>query len=206
MARPSNTEEKRKALLIKATEVFKKFGYDKTTIDDIAKAMKLNKASLYYYVKNKEELFLEILLNEATQQMESMYEEVAKVKDPMKRLLCFFNLRVDVYIGLIKLNSISKETILALQPIFFKIYEATEAKEFQFACDLIGNGKLSTLKGAKLHGFTQLLIQACNALKHETVLFTNLLDGDSEELKNLKTKIEKVVKLFIKSDHSIVKF
>jgi AcrR family transcriptional regulator len=206
MARPSNTEEKRKTLLIKATEVFRKFGYDKTTIDDIAKAMKLNKASLYYYVKNKEELFLEILLNEATQQMETMYLEVEKVKDPMKRLLYFFNLRIDVYIGLIKLNSISKETILALQPVFFKIYEATEAKEFQFACDLISEGKLSTLKGAKLKGFTQLLIQSCNALKHETVLFTNLLDGDLEELKNLKSKIEKLVTLLIKSDNSTIKF
>ncbi len=200
MARPSNTEEKRKLLLAKATEVFKKFGYDKTTIDDIAKAMKLNKASLYYYVKNKEELFLEILLNEATQQMEAMYLEVEKVKDPLKRLLCFFNLRVDVYIGLIRLNSISKETILALQPVFFKIYEATEAKEFQFACDLISNLKLSQMKGIRLKGFTQLLIQACNALKHETVLFSNLLDGDIVELKNLKVKIENIVTVFIKSE------
>jgi AcrR family transcriptional regulator len=160
---------------------------------------------LYYYVKNKEELFLEILLNEATQQMEAMYIEVNKVKDPMKRLLYFFNLRVDVYIGLIKLNSISKETILALQPTFFKIYEATEAKEFQFACDLINTGKLSTLKGNKLQSLTLLMIQACNALKHETVLFTDLLDGDMETLKSLKTKIEKVVTLFIKSDHSTIK-
>jgi AcrR family transcriptional regulator len=193
-------------LLAKATDVFKKFGYDKTTIDDIAKAMQLNKASLYYYVKNKEELFLEILLNEATQQMETLYLEVLKVKDPMKRLLLFFNLRVDIYIGLIKLNSISKATILALQPIFFKIYETTEAKEFQFASDLISEGKLCQLKGSKLKGFTQLLIQACNALKHETVLFTNLLDGDTEELRNLKAKIEKVVTVFIKSEHQAIKF
>jgi AcrR family transcriptional regulator len=200
VARPSNTEEKRKLLLAKSTEVFRKFGYDKTTIEDIAKAMKLNKASLYYYVKNKEELFLEILLNEANSQMEAMYLELAKIKDPMKRLLSFFNLRVDVYIGLIKLNSISKETILALRPLFFNIYEATEAKEFQFVCDLISNSKLSELKRAKLQGFTQLLIQSCNALKHETVLFSNLLDGDVDELKNLKVKIEKVVTVFIKSE------
>ena len=47
-----------------AMECFVQYGLDKTTLDDIAKKIGLNKASLYYYYKNKEDIFLEIAIKE----------------------------------------------------------------------------------------------------------------------------------------------
>ena len=48
-----------------AAQLFRKFGYKKTTIDDIALAAHKGKSSLYYYFKNKEEIFKAVVDKEA---------------------------------------------------------------------------------------------------------------------------------------------
>jgi len=54
-------------LIIKsATKYFSKFGFHKTTMDEIAKHIHKAKGVLYYYFKGKEELFNEVLKQELT--------------------------------------------------------------------------------------------------------------------------------------------
>jgi len=54
-----------KSLIIEsATKYFSKFGFYKTTMDEIAKHIHKAKGVLYYYFKNKEELFNEVLKQE----------------------------------------------------------------------------------------------------------------------------------------------
>lgn len=48
-----------------AQELFSKFGYKKTTMDDIAKAIHKGKSTLYYYFKNKEEVFASVVEKES---------------------------------------------------------------------------------------------------------------------------------------------
>lgn len=53
---PSN-DSVRAAILDSARELFARFGYKKTTMEDIAQSLGKGKSSLYYYFKNKEEIF-----------------------------------------------------------------------------------------------------------------------------------------------------
>lgn len=47
-----------------ARELFKKFGYRKTTMEDIARQIGKSKSALYYYYKTKEEIFEEAVLQD----------------------------------------------------------------------------------------------------------------------------------------------
>ena len=47
-----------------AREIFSKYGYRKTTLDDIANAVRKGKSSLYYYFKSKEDLFQAVVMKE----------------------------------------------------------------------------------------------------------------------------------------------
>jgi len=47
-----------------AMECFERYGLEKTTLEDIAKTVGLNKTSLYYYYKNKEDIFIEVAIRE----------------------------------------------------------------------------------------------------------------------------------------------
>ena len=59
-------KSKAKTQLIEAAGVtFSRFGYRKTTMDDIAFAAGKGKSSLYYYFKNKEEVFEAVVEKEA---------------------------------------------------------------------------------------------------------------------------------------------
>jgi len=53
--------ERRRALIKAAATVFKERGLADTSIDDIAKAAGVDRASLYYYVASKRELFEEVV-------------------------------------------------------------------------------------------------------------------------------------------------
>jgi TetR/AcrR family transcriptional regulator, cholesterol catabolism regulator len=53
--------ERRAEIVRAASEVFKERGFARTTLKHVAEAMGVDRASLYYYVSSKEELFHEIV-------------------------------------------------------------------------------------------------------------------------------------------------
>ena len=53
----ASKEERRQELVEIARDVFLRFGFRKTTLDDLANAMGMTKSSLYHYFESKEEWF-----------------------------------------------------------------------------------------------------------------------------------------------------
>lgn len=51
-------EDKRNAVLTTAAQMFNERGFHATSLDDIAAQLKVTKPTLYYYVKNKDEILL----------------------------------------------------------------------------------------------------------------------------------------------------
>lgn len=54
-------EQKRQELLQAAEEIFLRYGYRRTTLDDLSEAVGMRKSSLYHYFKGKDELFVETI-------------------------------------------------------------------------------------------------------------------------------------------------
>src|SRR5215213_2915226 len=57
----SRYADRRNEIAHTAAELFKRNGFQGTTLNDIAEAMGTDRASLYYYVSSKEELFQEVV-------------------------------------------------------------------------------------------------------------------------------------------------
>ncbi|MEG0922150.1 MAG: TetR/AcrR family transcriptional regulator [Comamonas sp.] len=57
--REQQREAKRNAVLTTAAEMFNERGFQATSLDDIAARLHVTKPTLYYYVKNKDEILLE---------------------------------------------------------------------------------------------------------------------------------------------------
>ncbi len=55
-------EQRRNYILDAAEKLFFTRSYDEVSMDDIAKEVELNKATLYLYFKNKESLFFSVVL------------------------------------------------------------------------------------------------------------------------------------------------
>ena len=54
--------EKREEIFNTAAEIFSKKGYEKTTIEEIATALRMTKSNVYYYFKGKEDILFQSLL------------------------------------------------------------------------------------------------------------------------------------------------
>jgi AcrR family transcriptional regulator len=70
-------------ILDAATKYFSKYGFYKTTMDEIAKHIHKAKGVLYYYYKNKEELFNEVLKQELNNVKTELSKIIASDKDSL---------------------------------------------------------------------------------------------------------------------------
>jgi len=90
----TDNKEQREIIISVATGLFSRFGLEKTTMEDIAKAARKGKSTLYYYFKNKEEVFAEVIKKEITGLKHAMFEAVESEKDPGKKLRVFVDTRL----------------------------------------------------------------------------------------------------------------
>jgi AcrR family transcriptional regulator len=76
----------RETILQIAQEIFSKYGYKKTTLDDIANAVRKGKSSLYYYFNSKEDLFQAVIAKEVDILKQALEKVVFRSMDPEEKL------------------------------------------------------------------------------------------------------------------------
>lgn len=79
-------EEYRKKIIISAGQIFSRYGFRKTTMDEIAKALKMGKSSVYYYFKSKEEIFEAVVLHEANILRNELTTAIKSVESPADKM------------------------------------------------------------------------------------------------------------------------
>lgn len=76
----------RENILKIAREIFSKYGFKKTTLDDIANAVRKGKSSLYYYFKSKEDLFQAVIMKEVEILAYELEIVINRNTDPVDKL------------------------------------------------------------------------------------------------------------------------
>ena len=91
----SGEDSVRNSILKSGRELFAKFGYRKTTMEDIAMALRKGKSSLYYYFKNKEEIFQAVIELEATILEHRLREVVSSDYSPRQKFNDYILVRME---------------------------------------------------------------------------------------------------------------
>jgi len=78
--------KKRDNILAAAEKIFARFGIKKTTMEEIAKAARMGKSTLYYYFKSKEEVYAEVNEKESTLLKSKLQEAIDEVQDPRDQM------------------------------------------------------------------------------------------------------------------------
>ncbi len=79
-------EEIREDIIREARQLFSKYGFRKTTMEDIAQATHKGKSSLYYYFPNKEEVFQAVIESEAAILRKALTDNTRGIQDAPKKL------------------------------------------------------------------------------------------------------------------------
>jgi AcrR family transcriptional regulator len=76
-------------ILSAARELFQKFGRDKVTMDDVAKAIGKGRSSLYYYYKNKDEVWVAVMTSELGEVLAAILQAVNEAPTLEEKLFAF---------------------------------------------------------------------------------------------------------------------
>lgn len=110
------SEQDVKSLIVtSATRFFSRYGFHKTTMDEIARNIQKAKGVLYYYFKNKEELFNEVL----RQELNTVKLELNKITAPGKDYLSMVR---EYFLTRLKLLSTAENYHETLKADFFERY------------------------------------------------------------------------------------
>ncbi|MGC8927066.1 MAG: TetR/AcrR family transcriptional regulator [Myxococcota bacterium] len=80
----------KKEIISFASELFKRYGLKKTTMDDVARICRVGKATLYKFFRNKEELYKEILKDEMEEILSVVTERIKDIKDVKGKIKALF--------------------------------------------------------------------------------------------------------------------
>lgn len=72
----SKREERAHRILDAAAELIQRWGYKKTTIDDVARSAGVAKGTIYLHWKTREDLFMALLLRESVEMLKAVTERI----------------------------------------------------------------------------------------------------------------------------------
>ena len=110
----SKRDMNRETILKTAQEIFSKYGYKKTTLDDIANAVRKGKSSLYYYFKSKEDLFQAVIMKEVDILGKELDKVVNRNTDPVDKLRDYVLTKLTTFRGLANFYNALENDVTAI--------------------------------------------------------------------------------------------
>ncbi len=92
-----NKEEFRRKIIVTAGTIFSRYGFRKTTMDEIARALKMGKSSIYYYYESKEEIFEAVVLHEAEILRNELTKAIKSVESPVDKMRNYVFVRMKAF-------------------------------------------------------------------------------------------------------------
>ena len=89
-------QSRRELIVLAAVEVFREMGLEKATLEAVGERVGLSKASLYYYVRSKEELLGHVVVHVVRAQEEALAEAQLAAGTPEERLRAFCHSHVRI--------------------------------------------------------------------------------------------------------------
>ena len=160
----SRTSGIRDLILETAGSIFMKFGFKKTTMEDIAKALHRAKSSVYYYFNSKEEIYRDIIKKERIEFNNELNKVLEKENKPENRLKIYLTTRLRLLRKMMNYYSALMDKYLENYPFI------NEFRKKYFSDEVEGITKILK-EGAKLgiysiNNFRQTATQISIALKY----------------------------------------
>ena len=104
------TEDKREKILAAARVLFARFGFKKTSIEEIAREARIGKGTLYLYFSSKEQIYATVLTDVSEKFVVELEHTAAGDDPPADKLKAYLLVKTGRLHQLVKENIISAET------------------------------------------------------------------------------------------------
>jgi AcrR family transcriptional regulator len=203
---PELSCERRTAILDAAQEQFAMHGLAKSTMDEIAAASGMAKASVYYYFPSKDDLFRSVIERE---QQEFMRElgKISGMRAPAgRRITLCHRRRFDLFRKLVNLDTANVQSWFTVRPVARELLESLYKAEHALLTALIREGRAagefdvpsaSRAAAVLLHSLQGLRIRALKTARASAVTAQHIEDLEQDErylvatfIRGLRTRSE----------------
>ncbi len=132
--------EKKELIIKTAQQLFSRFGFLKTTGDEIAKAARMGKASLYHYFKSKEDIFRDVIEKESQVLSGKTREAIEREKTPQGKMKAFIVTRMECLSELANIYDALKNEYLEHYAFIEKTREANFREEIETVKAILEGG------------------------------------------------------------------
>lgn len=133
-------EEIRTHIVGVARKIFKRYGFRKATMEEIASASQMGKSSIYYYFKSKEQIFRAVVEFEARMLKERLNRVIAENDSPSDRLRAYILFRLHHIRTLENFYSALNEDTLSHMGFILDIRRNFEIEEQQLVREILEDG------------------------------------------------------------------
>lgn len=196
--------DKRTKILEAAKSCFIQFGFEKTTLDDIGKRLNLNKSSLYYYFKNKEEIFTAVIVREAEGIVEDLQAEFSGKELPEDKIQMYMKKRFSYYRKVLGLHQLDAESIRQIQPRFHELYADLLLREVIFVSRELKKMD-SSLSDEMAERIATLILSASDAIKHDEILHNRISLDHTPDYNRVEKETELLIRLILNGVKQTVK-
>jgi AcrR family transcriptional regulator len=133
-------DEIRSKIVSVAAKIFTRYGYKKTTMDEIAAACRKGKSSIYYYFISKEDIFRAVVEQEAEELKRDLFKEVLKIEDPIEQLRTYILFRMHKMKTLTNFYTALKSDYLDHLEFIEKIRKKYDQNEVKIVTEILQKG------------------------------------------------------------------
>lgn len=87
-------DEKKNRIIATTKELIAQYGFKKTTMDEIATNARMGKSTMYYYFKNKEDIFAEIVRIDSDLFRQKLNDTIQKAYSPQDKIMQYVRTRM----------------------------------------------------------------------------------------------------------------
>jgi AcrR family transcriptional regulator len=170
---------KREDILKAASHCFAHYGFAKTTMDDIGKMVGLNKTSLYYYYKNKDTIFCEIIRQESDHFLSSLEKKIEGITPWHEKIHTYILERQRHFQNTVNLHKLSIKTSKQLQfhPSFLELLKRFNVQETQIISKILnqamGKKQIQKMDLQKAQKTASIILSVVYGIKQQQMLLEN---------------------------------
>lgn len=183
----------RETILETARKKLGSLGFEKTTMQGIARELSVSKATLYYYFPDKEGLFMEVIAREEEKYFRTLELRMKNITDPEAKLSSLIQLMNDFCREFTNLNKLRLSDPRQLRPCFGDHFGPFHDRELQFVQGILEEGRKSGVFGAQdLQEFAGIFLDVLNGLRL-------LANTDNERKVTLENRQRVFLRIFTRS-------
>ena len=123
-----------------ARTLFKRAGFKKTTMGDIAGSLGKAKSSLYYYYPSKEDIFEAVLHREMDELLDQIHESIAGAATSREKLIIYCRIRLNKLSQLYYLSDVLKSEIAELNCVMMEMKSKFDTTHVQLIKEILKEG------------------------------------------------------------------